>query len=215
MKLHFLWPLCLGLIVMTAYSCQATPAATEMPATEAPAQPTELPTPTTVPATPTEVLPTPTATPLPFELTSTAFKQGESIPVKYSCKGENISPSLVWGDPPEGTQSFVLVMDDPDAPGGTWIHWIVFNIPADVRELPENMPAGTKFGDVVALFGANSWGQANYGGPCPPSGTHHYFFRLYALDITLELKSGSRSKVLASLEGHTLAKTELMGLFSK
>lgn len=152
---------------------------------------------------------------MPFELTSTAFKQEEPIPIRYSCKGEDISPALAWGDPPEGTQSFVLVVDDPDAPGGTWIHWVVFNIPADVRALPEDMPAGMKFDDVAASFGANSWGRAEYGGPCPPSGTHRYFFKLYALDTILALEPGSRSKVLEAVKEHSLAKAELMGTFSK
>jgi Raf kinase inhibitor-like YbhB/YbcL family protein len=204
MKPHFVWSLCLSLIVMMACNFQAV------------LVPTEAPAPTKEQAVAsTEVPPTQTEAPVPFELTSTVFKQGEPIPIKYSCKGEDISPSVAWGDPPQGTQSFVLVVDDPDAPGGTWIHWIVFNIPADVRELPEDMPADMKFGDVTALFGANSWGRADYGGPCPPSGTHRYFFKLHALDTTLALESGSRSKVLASLEEHTLAKTELMGIFSK
>ena len=152
---------------------------------------------------------------MPFELTSTAFKEGEPIPQKYSCKGEDISPPLAWGDPPEGTQSLALIMDDPDAPAGTWVHWIVFNLPAEVRDLPENMPTGMKFGDVAATFGLNSWGRNAYGGPCPPSGTHRYFFKLYALDMTLSLNAEvKKGTVESAMDGHVLAQTELMGIFS-
>ena len=107
-------------------------------------------------------------------------------------------------------------MDDPDAPGGTWDHWIVLNIPAEVRELPENMPAGMKFGDVATTFGKNSWGRSDYGGPCPPGGTHRYFFKFYALDTTLSLdESASKRQVLAAMEGYILAETELMGTYSR
>jgi len=216
MKSRFLWFACFALAVMTACNVLATPPATQAPATQSAIQPTLPPAPTTPPTlAPTEPLPTPTEVPLPFELISTAFKQGEPIPPKYSCKGEDISPSLAWGDPPKGTQSFVLIVDDPDAPGGTWVHWIVFNIPAEVRELPEDMPAGMKFGDVAASFGANSWGRAEYGGPCPPSGTHRYFFKLYAMDTVLALEPGARSKVLEAVKEHSLAQAELMGTFSK
>ena len=153
---------------------------------------------------------------MPFELTSTAFTQGEPIPVKYSCDGEDVSPPLAWGDPPEGTQSFVLIMDDPDAPVGTWDHWIVFNIPAEVHELPENMPAGMKFGDVAATFGKNSWGRSNYGGPCPPGGTHRYYFKFYALDTTLPPDENmDKKQLLTAMEGHILAETELMGTYTR
>lgn len=216
MKSRFLWLACLALTMMVACNVLATPPATQVPVTQAAIQPTLPPVPTTPPTlVPTEPLPTPTEVPLPFELISTAFQQGEPIPRKYSCKGEDISPSLAWGDPPEGTQSFVLIVDDPDAPGGTWIHWIVFNIPAEVRELPEDMPADMKFGGVTASFGANSWGRVEYGGPCPPSGTHRYFFKLYAMDTVLALEPGARSKVLEAVKEHSLAKAELMGTFSK
>lgn len=216
MKSRFLWFACLALAVMMACNFPATPPATQAPVTQAAIQPTLPPAPTTPPTlAPTEPLPTPTEVPLPFELISTAFQQGEPIPPKYSCKGEDISPSLAWGDPPEGTQSFALIVDDPDAPGGTWIHWIVFNIPAEVRELPEDMPAGMRFDDVASSFGANSWGRAEYGGPCPPSGTHRYFFKLYAMDTVLALEPGARSKVLEAVKEHSLAQAELMGTFSK
>ncbi len=181
--------------------------------TEPPAPATETPAPA---PTPTEALPEPPEPSLPFELISTAFEQGEPIPVKYSCDGEDISPSLAWGDPPQGTQSLALIMDDPDAPVGTWDHWIVFNIPADIRELPEGMAPGMKFGDLAVTFGMNSWGRSNYGGPCPPGGTHRYFFKLYALDTTLPSdEMMDKKQVLAAMDGHILAETELMGTFSR
>ncbi len=207
---------CLGLSLLAA--CAAAPAAepTETAPTEkAPVTVTEMPAPTVAP-TLTEASPAIVEPALPFELISTAFEQGEPIPAKYSCDGEDISPSLAWGDPPEGTQSLVLIMDDPDAPVGTWDHWIVFNIPAEIRELPEAMPAGMKFDDVAATFGKNSWGRSNYGGPCPPGGTHRYFFKLYALDITLSLdENANKKQVLAAMEGHILTETELMGTYSR
>jgi len=152
-----------------------------------------------------------------FELTSTAFTQGEPIPRKYSCDGEDISPPLAWGDPPDGTQSFALIMDDPDAPVGTWDHWILFNIPADTRELSEDAPIEGKNQEPEAIFvGGNSWGRSNYGGPCPPGGTHRYFFKLYALDTTISLLTGaSKRELLSAMDGHILAETELMGTYSR
>src|SRR6266498_5881692 len=111
-----------------------------------------------------------------LEITSNAFANGQSIPVKYSCKGNNISPDLAWNEPPAGTQSFALIVDDPDAPMGTWVHWVLFNIPASTRSLSENIDTST------ISVGKNSSGNLRYDGPCPPSGTHRYFFKLYALD---------------------------------
>jgi Raf kinase inhibitor-like YbhB/YbcL family protein len=210
---RYILVLCLGTMLLFACSLPAlaTPEPVEpSPVEQVPAQPTDPPTPTELPPTPT------TEVRMPFELTSSAFKQGEPIPAKYSCNGEDISPPLAWGDPPEGTQSLTLIMDDPDAPAGTWVHWIVFNLPMDVRTLPENMPAGMKFGDVAATFGVNSWGRNEYGGPCPPSGTHRYFFKLYALDTTLSLDANvKKGTVQNAMEGHVLAETELMGIFSR
>ena len=219
MKQRMLFVFCLGILLLAACAPRLGNVEPETaPATVEPTEPlapaTETPAPSPAP-TPTEAAPEPTEPPLPFELISTAFDQGEPIPTTYSCKGEDISPSLAWGDPPQGTQSLALIMDDPDAPGGTWVHWIVFNIPADVRELPEAMPAGTKFGDVAVTFGMNSWGRSDYGGPCPPGGTHRYFFRLYALDATLPSdETMKKNQVLADMDGHILAETELMGTFS-
>ncbi len=147
-----------------------------------------------------------------LQLTSDAFTNGQSIPVKYSCRGNNISPALAWNEPPAGTQSFALIVDDPDAPSGTWVHWVLFNIPADTRSLQENLPAA---GNALSV-GKNSSGNTHYDGPCPPSGTHRYFFKLYALDTTLSLSPGAtKAQVLQAMQGHILAQGELMGTFSK
>ena len=150
-----------------------------------------------------------------FKLTSTAFAEGNPIPARYSCQGEDVSPPLAWQDAPTGTQSFALIMDDPDAPGGTWVHWIVYNLPAHVNALPEGVTA-QKGLPQGALQGRNSWGRNDYGGPCPPSGTHRYFFKLYALDSMLNLPPGaSKEDVLHAMEGHLLAEAQLMGTYRK
>jgi len=150
-----------------------------------------------------------------FELTSTAFGPGESIPGTYTCDGADISPPLQWGDPPQGTQSLVLISDDPDAPMGTWVHWVLFNIPAGARELSEGLPKDAELPDG-SRHGQNSWKRSDYGGPCPPSGTHRYFFKLYALDTVLDLSAGASEKqVLRAMEGHILAEAELMGVYSR
>ena len=152
-----------------------------------------------------------------FKLTSNAFASGQSIPAKYSCIGKNISPALMWNDPPTGTQSFALIVDDPDAPMGTWVHWVLFNIPADTRELEEDLPITGKNVDPNAIYvGKNSSGATAYQGPCPPSGTHRYFFKLYALDSVISLLPGAtKDQLLKEMESHILAQGELMGTFSK
>ena len=152
-----------------------------------------------------------------LDLKSDAFVNGQSIPAKYSCIGRNISPALTWNDPPAGTQSLALIVDDPDAPAGTWVHWVLYNIPADSRSLPEDLPVKGKNVDPTAIyFGKNSSGNIRYDGPCPPSGTHRYFFKLYALDTTLSLSPGaSKDQLLNAMKGHILAQGELMGTFSK
>ena len=150
-----------------------------------------------------------------LKLTSMEFKHGGAIPAKYTCKGEDVSPPLAWETPPDGTQSFVLIMDDPDAPVGTWDHWLLYNLPADLRSLPEAISADPELTDG-SRHGKNSWGRMDYGGPCPPSGTHHYSFRLYALDTRLDLQPGAPKKQLLNLmQGHILAQGELMGTFKK
>ena len=152
---------------------------------------------------------------LKFQLTSPAFIQSETIPQRYTCKGENVSPPLNWTNPPAGAKNFALIMEDPDAPGGTFIHWVVWNIPAEVRALPgaftieESLPDGTQQGQ-------NGFDAVGYGGPCPPSGTHRYFFKLYALDgpLTLPPKSGV-DDLKAAMLGHILGETDLMGTVAK
>ena len=150
-----------------------------------------------------------------LQLTSGAFSEGDPIPTKYTCDGNDVSPPLTWGDPPGGTASFALISDDPDAPVGTWVHWVLYNLPADVRSLPEGVPADAELPDG-SRHGQNSWRRLGYGGPCPPGGTHRYFFKLYALDTTIELPSGAnKEEVLKAMEGHILGQTELMGVYSR
>ena len=205
--------LLLGACAVPASEPTEAPPVEETPAepTEAPPEPTEVPVETQVPPEPTE------EPPMSFELTSTAFTQGEPIPVQYSCDGDDFSPPLAWTDPPGGTQSLVLIMDDPDAPVGTWDHWLLFNIPADMRGLEENLPITGKNQDPDSIFvGNNSWGRADYGGPCPPGGTHRYFFKLYALDTTISLLPGAaKQQLLSEMEGHILAEAELMGTYTR
>lgn len=146
-----------------------------------------------------------------FNISSPAFKAGTTIPVKYSCKGDDISPPLEWSNAPDGTQSFALIFDDPDAPAGTWVHWVVFNLSFETQALAENvvLPPDTR-------TGKNSWGKMEYGAPCPPSGTHRYFFKLYALDEAFSLaESVTKADLLSAMEGHILAQAELMGTFSR
>jgi Raf kinase inhibitor-like YbhB/YbcL family protein len=150
-----------------------------------------------------------------LSIASPAFKNGSPIPVLYSCKGRDISPALSWSDAPSGTKSLALIMDDPDAPGGTWVHWVIYNIPTSAGGIQEAAPAQAQLADG-SLNGSNSWGNLGYGGPCPPSGTHRYFFKLYALDTVLGLPSGAnRQKLLSAMQNHILAQGELMGTFSK
>ena len=145
-----------------------------------------------------------------MELKSDAFASGQSIPAKYGCTGKNISPALTWSSAPAGTQSYALIVDDPDAPMGTWVHWVLYNIPSGTTSLAENTDASG------ILVGKNSANHMRYDGPCPPSGTHRYFFKLYALDSTLSLSPGAtKEQLLNAMKGHILAQGELMGTFSK
>jgi len=145
-------------------------------------------------------------------LTSSAFQHNAVIPAKYSCDDQNISPPISWQNAPEGTKSFVLIVDDPDAPAGTWDHWVLFNVPANTTSLPENvadLPNGTQ-------VGKNSWGKTNYGGPCPPRGTHRYFFKLYALDTVLDLPEGAtKQQIEVAMMNHVLADAELVGKYQR
>ncbi len=154
-----------------------------------------------------------------FKLQSAAFKDGENIPVKYTCKGEDISPALSWEGAPEGTRSFALICDDPDAPMGTWVHWIIYNIPSRRNNLPENV---TKDREVLTgelegvVQGVNSWRRLGYGGPCPPPGPpHRYFFKLYALDTTITTPGLDKDALLRAMQGHILGEAQIMGKFQR
>ncbi len=149
-----------------------------------------------------------------IQLTSSAFNQGETIPDRYTCRGENISPPLNWGKLPPSAKSLALLFDDPDAPGGTWVHWVLYNLPAGLEGLPEGYSTNN-MQSAGTNTGRNSWGKNSYGGPCPPSGTHRYFFRFYVLDKSLALEPGaSESEVLGAMAGHILGQAELMGRVS-
>ena len=144
-------------------------------------------------------------------LESPAFIHNALMPKQYTCNGQNISPALKWSGAPTGTQSYVLIVDDPDAPMGTWVHWLLFNIPATLTHLDE----ATKT-PVGAISGKNSWNQEGYGGPCPPSGTHRYFFKLYALDSKLTINSNvNKQDILNAMQNHIMDTSELIGLYKQ
>jgi Raf kinase inhibitor-like YbhB/YbcL family protein len=150
-----------------------------------------------------------------MEVTSPAFKEGGMIPAKYTADGANISPPLELHGVPGGAKSIALIADDPDAPHGTWVHWVLFDWPVDEPKLPEHMPkdAALKNG---AKQGTTSFGSTGYGGPAPPSGTHRYFFKVYALDKILDLDSGAKKADLErAMAGHILAQGQLMGKYSR
>lgn len=150
-----------------------------------------------------------------FQITSSAFKDGEMIPSKYTCDGENISPPLNWNGIPDGTKSLALINDDPDAPVGDWVHWIVFNIPPETIELKE-AASNKKLLPAGSVEGLNDWNKIGYGGPCPPSGVHRYFFKLYALDNLLSLKEGAtKRQLLDAMKGHILAEAQLIGKYQR
>jgi hypothetical protein len=150
-----------------------------------------------------------------MKLTSTAFAEGAQIPARYACVGDDFSPPLAWSDVPAGARSLALIADDPDAPAGTWVHWVAFDLPATADGLPEGIK-GEKQLAGGGLQGINSWKRSGYGGPCPPSGTHRYFFKLYALDTVLPLGNNTTAKDLqAAMKGHILAEAQLMGRFKK
>jgi len=151
-----------------------------------------------------------------FEIRSTAFGSGGTIPEKYTCNGSDISPPLSWTEPPAGTKSLALIMDDLDAPAGTWVHWVVYNLPASARELSEGIPTTETLADG-AKQGTNDFRKIGYGGPCPPPGSaHRYFFKLYALDIELSLAPGATKKQLeTAMAGHILTQAELIGRYGR
>ena len=150
-----------------------------------------------------------------MELKSTAFEPGGLIPAKYTCDGQDMSPPLTWSDPPAGTKSLALISDDPDAPVGTWVHWVIWNIPADARAFEENLPKAASLSNG-ARQGTTDFRRIGYGGPCPPSGTHRYFFKLYALGTTLNLPASTTKKDLEqAMHGHILAQAELIGKYRR
>lgn len=154
-----------------------------------------------------------------LKLVSSAFEQGAGIPKRHTCEGEDLSPALAWSGVPAGTRSLALIVDDPDAPDPaapkmTWVHWVLYNLPADATRLdqgiaPSALPPGT-------LQGRNDWKRTGYGGPCPPIGRHRYFHKLYALDAMLaDLKQPTKDQLLKAMQGHVLAQAELMGTYQK
>ena len=149
-------------------------------------------------------------------LTSSAFAEGQAIPTKHTCDGENVSPGLSWSGIPEGTKSLALIADDPDAPAGTWVHWVLYDVPAATTQLPENVPAAN---DVLngGKQGRNDFKKIGYGGPCPPKGNpHRYYFKLYALDQKLNLTAGAtKANVEKAMKGHILAEGKLMGTYKR
>jgi Raf kinase inhibitor-like YbhB/YbcL family protein len=156
---------------------------------------------------------------MPLALTSSAFTHQGSIPQQYTCQGRDVSPPLSWSGAPDGTRAFVLIVDDPDAPDPaaprrTWVHWVLYDIPPAVNGLPEavtsaKLPAGTR-------EGTNDWNRTGYGGPCPPVGRHRYFHKLYAIDTELpDLGAAPKGEVEKAMEGHVLAKAELIGTYQK
>jgi Raf kinase inhibitor-like YbhB/YbcL family protein len=156
---------------------------------------------------------------LTIRLTSPAFAEGEAIPRQYTCDGEDRSPPLEWSGVPPQARSLALTCDDPDAPSGTWSHWVAFNLPPEVATLPEGVTASDPVrlaSGAEARQGKNDFDKIGYGGPCPPSGTHRYIFRLYALDAMLEPQAGAtRGAFLAALRGHVLAQGRLTGKYQR
>jgi hypothetical protein len=156
------------------------------------------------------------ASPSKIELKTTSFTPGDFIPKRFTCDAANVSPALAWTDPPAGTQSFAIIEDDPDAPSGTFVHWLVYDLPADYRGLPEALSRNDQMAGG-GRQGTNDFSRTGYGGPCPPRGKpHRYFIRLYALDAKLELRPAARRHELeAAMKGHILAQAELMARYQR
>ena len=150
-----------------------------------------------------------------IKITSSAFEDGGLIPAKYTCDGADVSPPLQWDAVPEGTGSIALICDDPDAPMGTWVHWVLFNLPSDAKELAQNIPTEETLPNG-AKQGVNDFGRVGYGGPCPPGGTHRYFFKIYALDTEVGLQAGAdKRQLLQTMEGHILEQGQLIGKYKR
>jgi Raf kinase inhibitor-like YbhB/YbcL family protein len=155
-------------------------------------------------------------TTMAFSMKSASFAHEGDIPKKHTCDGADVSPALSWSDPPAAAQSFSLIMDDPDAPAGTWVHWVIYNIPGQARQLPEDVPKQAELKDG-SRQGRNDFAKPGYGGPCPPrGGPHRYFFKLYVLDTKLNLPpSATKADLEKAMKGHVLAQTELMGRYKR
>lgn len=150
-----------------------------------------------------------------MEIKSTAFKEGGMIPAKYTCDGVNVSPPLSWSNFPKETKSFSLICDDPDAPMGTWVHWVIYDMPVGITQLPENIASQRELARG-GKQGANDFRKIGYGGPCPPGGEHRYYFKLYALDGTTDLKPGAtKEQLLKAMQGHILAEAQLVGKYKR
>lgn len=151
-----------------------------------------------------------------IELTSPTIREGEAVPKQYTGDGKDVSPPLRWSDPPQATKSFALICDDPDAPRGVWVHWVLFNLPGERRELEEGVPA-EEMPAGGAKQGKNDFGKIGYGGPAPPPGKpHRYYFKLYALDTLLDLAPGAtKDQLLAAMKGHLLAEGQLVGRYGR
>lgn len=151
-----------------------------------------------------------------FEIKSSTFNQGQPIPEKYTCDGADLSVPLAWTDPPAGTKNFALIADDPDAPMGTWVHWVLYDLPVEARQLPEGVPKKETLSDG-SKQGMNDFERIGYGGPCPPPGKpHRYFFKLYAIDKKIELPPrATKPQVLAAIKDHTLGEAQLMGTYKR
>ena len=150
-----------------------------------------------------------------IKISSPAFEEGGMIPKKYTCDGIDVSPPLTWTSIPEGTKTLALICDDPDAPMGTWIHWVLFNLPANIIEMPENIPPEREL-ENGAKQGMNDFRKIGYGGPCLPGGTHRYYFKIFALDTELNLEAGAtKSQLLEAMEGHILGEGQLMARYKR
>lgn len=155
-----------------------------------------------------------------FTFTSFPFAPGDSIPREHTCEGADLSPGLRWTSVPDGTETLALIVDDPDAPGQTFTHWVLFNLPGDTTSLSRNLDVDTEFADAepTPREGANDFGDVGYGGPCPPpgDGAHRYFFRLYALDTTLDLEQGAtKEQVTDAMDGHVVGQADLVGTYER
>ena len=180
----------IALMMMFAVACAKQPA-TNPPATQTPQAATNM------------------------KLTSSAFAEGQAIPRQYTCAGINISPPLEWTGIPKSAKTIAIIADDPDAPAGTWVHWVIYNLPADTLGMIENLPPTEEI-KGGGLQGKNDFEKIGYGGPCPPSGTHRYLFKIFALDSELPLKSGAtKADVEKAMSGHVLAQAQLMGTYQK